>query len=73
MDAYRAKPLNFPWPPIIYRLAIVCALVLGHFVALPLPAMSGSFAWICGIALAITAISLNLWAVKTLIDGETTI
>ncbi len=29
MNAYRAKPLTFPWPALLYGVATLAALVLG--------------------------------------------
>ena len=73
MNAYRSKPLNFPWPILLYSAAILTALVLDHFVPLPLPAFARSLAFVAGGLLTIGAILLGLWAAKTLIDSETTI
>jgi protein-S-isoprenylcysteine O-methyltransferase Ste14 len=73
MNAYRSRPLNYPWTPFLYAVAILAALVLEPFVPLNLPQFFALTAWIAGAFLIVAAISLGLWAAKTLIDSETTI
>ncbi|MEY9099522.1 hypothetical protein ABIA24_002431 [Sinorhizobium fredii] len=35
MNAYRAKPLSFPWPPLIYGVAALAALALDRVFPIP--------------------------------------
>lgn len=51
MNAYRSKPLKFPWPPVLYGHALLSAFLLGEIVGLPVPRMHAAFAWIIGAAL----------------------
>ncbi len=71
MNAYRAKPLNFPWPPFIYGAAVLIALALARLVPIPVAKGHGWFPWLIGAALIVLAISLDLWAVKSLLDRRT--
>ncbi|MCA1492901.1 methyltransferase family protein [Sinorhizobium alkalisoli] len=73
MNAYRAKPLSFPWPPLIYGTAVLIALVLTR--VYPIPVMNGQswIPWLVGGALILTAIFLDLWAVKALLDRHTAV
>ena len=73
MNAYRAKPLSFPWPPFVYGLAILSALVVDRVVALPLPRLESSCFWFLGAALTVFAVWLDVWAMKTLLEGKTTV
>jgi protein-S-isoprenylcysteine O-methyltransferase Ste14 len=73
MNAYRAKPLSFPWPPLVYGLAIVAALVVDSVGQLPLPRLESSFCWFCGAGLTAAAVWLDIWAMKTLLEGRTQI
>ena len=73
MNAYRRKPLAFPWPPLIYGAAIAAAFLLqAHF---PL-AVAETNIWIArtaGGGLIVLAIVLDVWAMRTLLDCHTTI
>ncbi|MHC2297524.1 protein-S-isoprenylcysteine O-methyltransferase Ste14 [Rhizobium mongolense USDA 1844] len=73
MNAYRSKPLKFPWPPVLYGLAFVSAFLLGEIAGLPVPRVHSAFAWILGTALTVAAVSLDIWAIKTLLESRTTI
>ncbi|WP_331374105.1 methyltransferase family protein [Sinorhizobium chiapasense] len=73
MNAYRAKPLNFPWPAVLYGAAVLTALMVNRFFPIPVANGHGWFAWLIGGALIFTAISIDLWAVKTLLDRHTAI
>ena len=73
MNAYRAKPLNFPWPLLIYGAAALAALALGRVSPIPVSHGHGWAPWLAGCALILLAISLDLWAVKTLLDRRTTV
>ena len=73
MNAYRMKPLAFPWPPLIYGAALAAAFLLqAHF---PLAADETNI-WIArtaGGVLILTAVVLDVWAMRTLLDCRTTI
>ncbi len=72
MNAYRLKPLNFPWPPVLYAAAIAGALALDHFVGvLPAPP-GGRLLWLAGGLLIVLALSLDVWALRTLWSNHTT-
>lgn len=74
MNAYRLKPLSFPWPPVLYGLAILFALIAGRFVGLFPSMMPGSYLFLgIGGAMIAAAVLLDLWAVKTLIECRTTV
>ncbi|TCL73641.1 isoprenylcysteine carboxylmethyltransferase family protein [Rhizobium sp. BK251] len=73
MNAYRSKPLNFPWPPILYGLAILAALILDLLPIPPLPHLHSGLGWMVGAGLVVLAVSLDIWAVKTLVESRTTI
>ncbi|MDK1492135.1 isoprenylcysteine carboxylmethyltransferase family protein [Sinorhizobium sp. 7-81] len=73
MNAYRAKPLSFPWPPVLYGAAALAALVFNHFLPIPVANGPGWFAWLVGGTLIFAAISIDLWAVKMLLDRRTAI
>lgn len=73
MNAYRLKPLSFPWPPVLYGVAILMALLANRFLGL-LPSVmpNGYLFYAIGALLVATALVLDLWAIKTLIDYRTT-
>ncbi|PZM10790.1 methyltransferase family protein [Rhizobium tubonense] len=70
MNAFRSKPLKYPWPPLLYGLAILAALVLERIASLPVPQFQSTVAWITGASLTIAAIWLNVWAIKTLLESR---
>jgi protein-S-isoprenylcysteine O-methyltransferase Ste14 len=72
MNAYRAKPLRYPWPPILYLAGILTALLAGRIAALaPLPSPHPFLLPSIGLAVAVTALSLDIWAVRTLMERQT--
>lgn len=74
MNAYRAKPLRYPWPPLIYGGAVTLALAAERLVVpLPLSSPSPVLLPIAGFALALLAVSLDIWAVKTLLERQTAV
>ncbi|MDI7864034.1 isoprenylcysteine carboxylmethyltransferase family protein [Rhizobiaceae bacterium n13] len=73
MNAYRSRPLNFPWPPLLYGAAMLCAIVLHRFYELPSPELNSTIAWAGGALMIVLAVSLDIWAIRTLIDSDTTI
>jgi protein-S-isoprenylcysteine O-methyltransferase Ste14 len=73
MNTYRAKPLNFPWPPFVYGLAMLSALAIDRVIALPLPRLDSACFWYLGVASTATAVWLDIWAMATLLEGKTTV
>lgn len=73
MNAYRAKPLSFPWPPLVYGAAVLMALVLARHYPIPVAHGDGWAPWLLGGAMMLAAISLDIWAVKTLLERHTAV
>lgn len=73
MNAYWRRPLNFPWPPFIYALAVIAAILLGSLVPLPEPALSARTTLVAGAGLVIVALCLDVWALTTLFRARTTV
>lgn len=73
MNAYWSRPLAYPWPPFIYALAVIVALLLGTIH--PLPPLAGDQSWLfaSGVLLVILALAIDLWALLTLRFGHTTV
>ncbi|MDO6965851.1 methyltransferase family protein [Rhizobium alvei] len=69
MNAYRARPLNFPWPPLVYVGAAFGGLALQ--LVYPL-LIAGSTYRLVGILFFVAGISLDLWALFTLYRRGTT-
>ncbi len=73
MNAYRMKPLAFPWPPLIYGAAIAAAFLLQAHFPLDVAQTNVWIARAAGGILIATAIVLDVWAMRTLLDCHTTI
>ncbi len=73
MNAYRMKPLAFPWPPLIYALAIAAAFVLDAWLPLSVSETGVWLARAAGVLLILSAVALDIWAMRTLMDCHTTI
>jgi protein-S-isoprenylcysteine O-methyltransferase Ste14 len=74
MNAYRAKPLRYPWPPVIYGAAVALALSAERLLApIPIVAPNPMLLPALGYALALAAVSLDIWAVKTLVERQTSV
>lgn len=73
MNAYRMKPLAFPWPPFIYGAAIAAAFLLQAYFPLAVAETNIWIARAAGGLLIATAIVLDVWAMRTLLDCHTTI
>lgn len=73
MNQFRSRPLNFPWPPLFY----IAACVVGFAIEARMPSPPGFhltiLAPISGWAFITMAVSLDIWAVKTLADRETAV
>lgn len=73
MNAYRMKPFAFPWPPFIYVLAVAAAFLLDAWLPLSVAATDVWLARAAGCALIAMALTLDIWAMRTLLDCHTTI
>ncbi|CAN7533630.1 isoprenylcysteine carboxylmethyltransferase family protein [Pararhizobium sp. LjRoot255] len=73
MNAYRAKPLTYPWPPVLYAAAMLAAVSLGRLVPISVVHSRGWLPSLAGAALVLVAVSLDIWAMKTLIERHTAV
>lgn len=73
MNAYRMKPLAFPWPPLIYGAAIAAAFLLQAYFPLEVAETNMWYAWAGGGLFVVAAVVLDVWAMRTLLDCHTTI
>ncbi|MBC2773358.1 isoprenylcysteine carboxylmethyltransferase family protein [Rhizobium sp. AQ_MP] len=72
MNAYRTKPLRYPWPPLLYLTGILMAIVAGRMAALqPMPSPHPLLLPSIGLTIALFAVSLDIWAVRTLMERQT--
>ncbi|WP_420409238.1 methyltransferase family protein [Hoeflea sp.] len=70
MNERRTRPNVVPWPPLL--IVGLTALAIALQVILPIdPGFSSSR--ILGAVLIVAALTIDLWAMKTLNDGRTTI
>lgn len=67
------RPNRFPWPPIIYGVAVLAAILLGLVLPLPIGWPAWEIRALAGAVLAIAAIAVEIGAARTLRRGETTI
>ena len=70
MNAYRAKPNQVPWPPLLLVGLSVAAVLLNISSPMPLE-FNGARA--VGVALIAFALGVDLWAMRTLHEAQTTI
>ncbi|MHC2489671.1 protein-S-isoprenylcysteine O-methyltransferase Ste14 [Sinorhizobium meliloti] len=73
MNAFRAKPLKFPWPPLLYGAAVLIALALGHLFPIPVAHEHSWILSLVGYGFVVLAITIDIWAVKTLLDRHTAV
>lgn len=73
MNKFRSRPLNFPWPPVIYLVACFAAYGIEKWVTFPLFPYAGLAAKAAGIVLIACAAALDLWATYTLFHRHTTV
>jgi len=72
MNAYRAKPLKYPWPPMLYLTGILTAMLAGRIAALaPIPQPYGFALSSIGLVILLAAVMLDVWAVRTLMERQT--
>lgn len=73
MNAYRLKPLSFPWPPVLYGCSILAAVLLDRVASLPELQIDPTLAWFAGAVVVTLAVFLDVWAFKTLVESQTTV
>jgi protein-S-isoprenylcysteine O-methyltransferase Ste14 len=71
MNAYRIRPLKYPWPTIFYIAAALAAIGLQQVVSLRLSEQRQLLLQILGGAMALGAIYLVFWASITLYRHHT--
>jgi protein-S-isoprenylcysteine O-methyltransferase Ste14 len=69
MDSTRPNVL--PWPPIIVALAVLAAIFLARL--WPLPSVESGAVAIFGMAVALSGLALDLWAIVTMRRADTNI
>jgi len=70
MNIYRERPNFIPWPPLLLVASTLMAILLGRVAPLPFE-FDGAF--VLGIVLIILALGIDLWAMRTLHEAQTTI
>jgi protein-S-isoprenylcysteine O-methyltransferase Ste14 len=74
MNVYRAKSLRYPWPIALNGLAVIVAMAMARVQPLPVIEIHGQWIlWITGAAFVTGGVCLCLWAVRTLLDRQTTV
>lgn len=72
MNAYRAKPLKYPWPPMLYLTSILIAMLAARLVTpAPIPSPHPVLLPSLGFMIALLSVSLDIWAVRTLMERQT--
>jgi protein-S-isoprenylcysteine O-methyltransferase Ste14 len=72
--AFTERPNTFPWPPLIYVLALIGGAVLGWLWPLPwFTGMAGEMLFATGILFIVGAIGMDIAAMQTLHSGRTTV
>lgn len=67
------RPSAFPWPPLLFALAILAAFAMGRLLPLPWPGLDDLPARIIGYGFGIGGILLSAWAILTLARARTNI
>jgi protein-S-isoprenylcysteine O-methyltransferase Ste14 len=74
MSEIDARPNSFPWPPVIYCIAIAVAVLLGYFVPLPwIPVPMSDILFAVGWLLVAGAIAIDVGAIRTMSRHKTTV
>ena len=70
MNAYRATPNQVPWPPLLLVGLSTAAVLLN--IAAPMP-LEFNGARAAGVVLIVLALGIDVWAMRTLHEAQTTI
>ncbi|MCP4317164.1 MAG: isoprenylcysteine carboxylmethyltransferase family protein [Hyphomicrobiales bacterium] len=70
MNAYRAKPNNIPWPPIIALSAVLFSVLAGFVIMLPFP--QGPILRSVGVLMLLSVVAIDIWSISTLRAAHTT-
>ncbi|MGV3553030.1 methyltransferase family protein [Rhizobium sp.] len=71
MNAYRVKPMKFPWTPVVYLAAVLLALALQRTIPLQIAPGRALLLEMAGVAIAGAGIWLVLWGYAKLIRHRT--
>ena len=69
----RSRPNAIPWPPLVLLASLLIAAGAGLLLPLTLPAGPAVLRHAIGGLVALCGIGLDLWAMKSLHDGRTTV
>ena len=70
MNAWKTRPNVIPWPPMLVAGFAIAAIVLNTLHPLSFSVPGG---FMVGAAVMALAVGIDLWALKTLHDGKTTV
>ncbi|MBL0375081.1 isoprenylcysteine carboxylmethyltransferase family protein [Rhizobium sp. KVB221] len=73
MNAYRIRPLKYPWPPVFYVVAVAVALGISKFVPLHIVEQKRLWLQACGATLFLIGVGIALWAFLTLLSHHTSV
>jgi protein-S-isoprenylcysteine O-methyltransferase Ste14 len=73
MNAYRSRPLKYPWPSIVYVTALCSAYALHRIYPLAVLDNQRFWLWTAGGFAFLLGISLIFWALKTLLRHHTSV
>lgn len=73
MNAYWKRPLQFPWPPAIFALAFVAAILIDGIIPAPPLAFRPMTTGLLGGGLVVLALALDLWSLVSLVAAKTTV
>ena len=73
MDQPDRRPSAFPWPPVLFAVAIGSALALGRFYPLPWPGLNDWPARMVGYGIGVAGIVLMAWGLLTLYRAGTNV
>ena len=71
MNAYRVKPLKFPWTPVVYLAAVALALLFGRISPMEIDAAWRLLMQALGVSGAAAGIWLVFWGYANLIRYRT--
>jgi protein-S-isoprenylcysteine O-methyltransferase Ste14 len=67
------RPVAIPWPPLLFAVTIVAAVVLEGVRPLPWPGLNDPAAQTIGYGLGLAGVALAAWGVFTLLRAHTNI